>query len=80
MAEIADMMFDGTLCQVCGEYIGGTGHPTTCAACRPSRSNKKTKAERWHEVAMRCPKRDLQKCYSSKGKALCGQCSDRPKD
>lgn len=36
MGEIADMMLDGTLCERCGEYLGGggMGFPTLCAACR----------------------------------------------
>jgi hypothetical protein len=34
MGEIAEMMLDGTLCQVCGEYLGeGDGFPVTCAGC-----------------------------------------------
>lgn len=33
MGEIADMMLDGTLCQTCGEYVGGDGFPTFCASC-----------------------------------------------
>ena len=34
MGEIADMMLDGTLCQVCGVYMGeGDGFPVTCRAC-----------------------------------------------
>ncbi len=37
MGEIAEMMLDGTMCQVCGEFmnIGGepAGYPVTCAGC-----------------------------------------------
>lgn len=37
MGEIADMMLDGTMCQVCGEFMDGgadgDGFPVTCAAC-----------------------------------------------
>ncbi len=35
MGDIADMMLDGTLCQVCGEYIGtNNDYPTTCEGCK----------------------------------------------
>ena len=35
MGEIADMMIDGTMCQVCGEFINEVppGYPITCAGC-----------------------------------------------
>ena len=35
MGEVADMMLDGTLCQMCGEYMDGTayGYPVSCAGC-----------------------------------------------
>lgn len=35
MGDIADMMLDGTLCQTCGEYVGGDGFPTLCRGCAP---------------------------------------------
>ena len=35
MGEIAEMMLDGTLCQVCGSVIDGDtpGYPRTCEDC-----------------------------------------------
>ena len=35
MGEVAEMMLDGTLCQVCGGVIDGTtpGYPRTCEDC-----------------------------------------------
>lgn len=37
MGEIAEMMIDGTLCQVCGEFMGGDcGFPRTCRDCAVS--------------------------------------------
>ena len=35
MGEIAEMMLDGTMCQVCGEFMDGepAGYPVTCAGC-----------------------------------------------
>lgn len=34
MGEIAEMMLDGTLCQVCGEFMGDDcGYPRTCDGC-----------------------------------------------
>lgn len=36
MGEISDMMLDGTLCEVCGEFIDddeGGEFPRKCAAC-----------------------------------------------
>ena len=36
MGEIADGMLDGTLCQVCGVYLGeDTGSASFCTACAP---------------------------------------------
>ena len=36
MGEIAEMMLDGTMCQVCGEFMGESiGYPVTCVACQP---------------------------------------------
>lgn len=35
MGEIADMMIDGTMCQVCGEFMGDpVGYPLTCGGCK----------------------------------------------
>jgi len=36
MGDIADMMLDGTLCQFCGDFMGGEGDgfPVTCSACQ----------------------------------------------
>lgn len=38
MGEIAEMFLEGTLCQVCGEFMGdiGDGFPVTCAGCEKS--------------------------------------------
>lgn len=34
MGEVAEMILDGTLCQVCGEFMGDDcGYPRTCAGC-----------------------------------------------
>lgn len=34
MGEIAEMMLDGTMCQVCGEFMDeAAGYPVTCAGC-----------------------------------------------
>lgn len=35
MGEIAEMMLDGTMCQVCGEFINEDppGYPVTCGGC-----------------------------------------------
>ena len=35
MGEVAEMMLDGTLCSVCGTYIGtDAGYPVTCDDCK----------------------------------------------
>jgi len=36
MGEIADMMLDGTLCQICGVLLDGDakGYPVTCDGCK----------------------------------------------
>lgn len=34
MGEIAEMMLDGTLCSVCGVFVGADdGVPVTCDGC-----------------------------------------------
>ncbi len=44
MGDIADMMLEGVLCQICGEYLGdGDGYPVTCSGCQ------KTEKERMQE-------------------------------
>jgi rRNA maturation endonuclease Nob1 len=35
MGDIAEMMVEGALCQVCGEFIGDeVGYPRTCSGCQ----------------------------------------------
>lgn len=35
MGEIAEMMLDGTLCSICGEYLGESeGFPMVCDGCQ----------------------------------------------
>lgn len=36
MGEIAEMMLDGTMCCVCGEFLDGDeeGYPVTCEGCK----------------------------------------------
>ena len=35
MGDIADMMSDGTLCQLCGVYLGHHGgYPVSCEDCK----------------------------------------------
>ena len=35
MGEIADMVFDGDLCEVCGVFLeGGDGYPQLCPSCQ----------------------------------------------
>lgn len=53
MGEIADAMLDGSLCQGCGEYLGGgDGFPVLCAGCAPS--DRQPKPER--RVKRKSPK------------------------
>lgn len=44
MGEVADMMLDGTLCQVCGEFLNDDppGYPCTCYGCRARPSTPPT--------------------------------------
>lgn len=60
MGEIAEMMLDGTMCQVCGEFLDSdNGYPTTCGGCdteeiiepRPKKKKKKVKITR----KIKCP-------------------------
>lgn len=53
MGEIAEMMLDGTMCQVCGEFMGDEcGYPRTCGAC--SFHDKRDRLAAAPKVA--CPK------------------------
>lgn len=41
MGDIAEMMLDGTLCQVCGCYVGEPeGFPRTCEECEEELENE----------------------------------------
>jgi len=41
MGEITDMILDGDLCQVCGEYMEDSdGFPQTCASCASEEDNE----------------------------------------
>jgi len=79
MGEIAEMMLDGTLCQCCGEFIGGEGFPQYCPSCakdarQAERKAKPTSHNKRH-VAIDCAYYDKGKCHSSKGKPMCGCCT-----
>lgn len=40
MGEISEMMLDGDLCQVCGEFMDdGGGFARTCSACMDDQFN-----------------------------------------
>lgn len=43
MGDIANMMLDGTLCEMCGVYMpgGSCGVPRRCRDCRPSKAEQK---------------------------------------
>lgn len=35
MGDISDMMLDGTLCELCGQYVGdAVGYPVQCSSCQ----------------------------------------------
>lgn len=54
MGEIADMMLEGDLCQVCGCYMeGGDGFPQTCPACRAEAEEQSQAEPKREKVA--CP-------------------------
>lgn len=42
MGDVADMMLDGTLCGICGVYLGQDwrGVPTLCKSCARHPDNK----------------------------------------
>lgn len=53
MGDYADMMLDGTCCQICGvvlDFGGGGGFPMTCGSCqqdlRPQGKTRRTCAHR----------------------------------
>lgn len=53
MGEIAEMMLDGTLCQLCGVYMGDDrGYPRTCRDCREMNQIAK---EAFPPVKVECP-------------------------
>jgi len=42
MGEIADMMYEGTLCMTCGVYVGDErGIPVICKLCAKDPGNKR---------------------------------------
>lgn len=57
MGEYAEMMMDGTCCQICGEYLGapGDGFSQTCGGCANvaghehglSKKSKKQRNKEW---------------------------------
>jgi hypothetical protein len=60
MGDIADMMLDGTLCQVCGCFVGdAVGYPQTCDDCakpeKPRRFQPRRKSA-FKGDAIACPK------------------------
>lgn len=41
MGEIAEAMLEGSLCEICGVYLGeGDGYPQRCGACEPESEPK----------------------------------------
>jgi len=45
MGEMADMMLDGTMCSVCGVYLGSDNDfPTMCPDCERDSRQQKGKA------------------------------------
>lgn len=66
MGEIAEMMLDGAMCQVCGEFLDDSlGFPTTCGGC----SDEYPDAERVVNVTI-----DMEK------PAQCADCGKRFKN
>lgn len=81
MGEIADMMLDGTMCQVCGEWLNdgedGDGYPITCAGCLND-----------EQICRKCgcTDDDCGQCVEKTGQAchwveddLCSACVVKPK-
>lgn len=57
MGEIAEMTLDGTLCSVCGVYLGlDTGYPVQCHDCKEELRKKYT---------TRVPKNKKKKTYAT---------------
>ena len=51
MGEIAEMILEGILCDVCGCYIGSsTGAPRTCGDCKPVKTKRLTNKQRKAEA------------------------------
>jgi hypothetical protein len=81
MGEYAEMMLDGTLCQVCGEFMGGdTGFPRTCEGCRkqpelyrqPPKNPKvkcPTCGKKVKAVGLADHQRDAHKAVNERGRA-----------
>lgn len=46
MGDIADDMLDGTLCSVCGEWLGiEAGYPMMCPTCEKDANTKQDRRE-----------------------------------
>jgi len=60
MGDIADMMLDGTMCQVCGDYMGDSGgFAVTCAGCGGNDWEKPEPKEK-----IKCPQCNKHVCPS----------------
>lgn len=59
MGEIADMMLDGTLCQYCGEFMGGDGDgfPVVCPGCQQECDVDEFGNEQYDTTCQICSKR-----------------------
>ena len=53
MGEYAELILDGTLCQVCGEYLGESGFPQSCPGCQ--RADKIARARQHQPERVKCP-------------------------
>ena len=68
MGEIADMMLDGTMCQLCGEWLhegeDGPGYPGYCASCQPDdRPEYRTPTHYRHVSCPTCHRRFREKSH-----------------
>ena len=61
MGDIADMMLDGTLCQVCGVYMIANGYPQTCQDCGGDFMGVSIKNKRKKKKTPKQPAKDAAK-------------------
>ncbi len=68
MGEIAEMMLDGTMCQVCGEFMDGepAGYPMTCGGCESDDDEPEFVGDLREPKTVACPHVGCERMFRSR--------------